>query len=157
MSAFAAILVAVAFAGGCGGDDVPRASTLPVRTVSVTGEGATVRVSVEIASTERQRQQGLMFRKALEEDRGMLFLFGGDQDGGFWMKDTYVPLTIAYLDAAGTVVALRDGVPLDTTILSPGAPYRYVLEVNRGWFERHGLGLGARVAIPEGLPAPEDG
>ena len=67
-------------------------------------------------------------------------------------RHTYVPLSIAYLSAEGRILEIKEGRPLDQTILTPTQPYRNVLEVNRGWFERHGLGVGDRVTLPSGLP-----
>ncbi|MGE3074935.1 MAG: DUF192 domain-containing protein [Dehalococcoidia bacterium] len=110
-------------------------------------------VTVEVAATTRERQQGLMFRQELDEDKGMLFLFPRDVLIGFWMKNTYVPLDIAYISADGEVLEIRAAKPLDETTLSPAKEYRYTLEVNQGWFERHGLDVGAKVDLPKGLPA----
>ena len=109
-------------------------------------------VTVEIASTPTERQQGLMFREEMDEDAGMLFLFPADTHGGFWMRNTYIPLDIAYIGSDGRVQEIRAAVPLDETNLVPAQPYRYVLEVNQGWFERHEMGVGAMVELPEGLP-----
>jgi hypothetical protein len=128
-------------------------AVLPARDLQVQGTGKTAHVTAELASTPKQRQTGLMFRQQIAEDAGMLFLFPpGEQRGGFWMSNTYIPLTIAYVGADGLVQELRDGTPLSEEVLSPARPYRYVLEVNRGWFERHGLGVGARVLLPGDLP-----
>lgn len=122
------------------------------RLIRVEGASSSASVRVELATTARAREQGLMFRQSLADDRGMLFLFPDDQTGGFWMRNTYVPLTIAYLDAEGRVLEFAQGKPLDTTVLTPSRPYRYVLEVNQGWFERRGLAAGARVVLPPDLP-----
>lgn len=113
-----------------------------------------VAVHVEVAATLAQRQQGLMFRTQLGEDEGMLFLFDRDVQTGFWMRNTLVPLDIAYIGANLQVNEVKQGTPLDETPLVPAGRYRYVLEVNQGWFERHGLGPGARIELPEGLPVP---
>lgn len=120
----------------------------------VSQEGREVSIRVEVASTPEERQKGLMHRDHLDEDAGMLFLFAADGRGGFWMRNTLVPLDIAYVGADGRVQEVRAAKPLDETILTPAAPYRYVLEVNQGWFERHGLGVGALLTLPDGLPAP---
>ena len=98
-----------------------------------------------------------MFRSSMPEDHGMLFLFPRQQGegAGFWMHNTYIPLTIAYLDVDGRVVAMKDGQPLDDTILRPGVPYSAVLEVNQGWFERHGMGIGSIVELPTDAPTPQ--
>ena len=123
--------------------------------IEITQGEARAAVTVEIAATPSQRQQGLMFREELAEDAGMLFLFLGDNRGGFWMRNTYVALDIAYIGADGRVQEIRAAKPLDETNLVPAQPYRYVLEVNQGWFERHGMGVGAQVTLPEGLPNAE--
>lgn len=128
---------------------------LPVVTLSVeaAGGGEKKAVTAEVASTDAERQRGLMFRPSLPPDTGMLFLFPRDIQGGFWMENTYVPLTIAYLDQAGVILAMKDGVPLDRTSLAPGVPYRMVLEMEQGWFARNGFGVGSVVRLPaSGLP-----
>lgn len=142
----------------CGEKEADSATTLPTRDITVkSADGSrSETLTVELATTDQERQQGLMYRQQMEEDRGMLFLFPGErQSGGFWMKNTYIPLTIAYLAEDGRVLALRDGKPLDETILYPGTPYSAVLEVNQGWFDRHGMGLGAVVELPTDGPAPQ--
>lgn len=144
------ILFAVMLACSCGDSGTP--GTLPTRQVTVEQGGTSAQLTVELATTEVQREQGLMYRQEMADDRGMLFLFTSDGQTGFWMKNTYIPLTIAYLDAGGRVLELRDGRPLDETILTPARPYRLVLEVNQGWFQRHGLGVGAVVHLPPDLP-----
>ncbi|HEY5477793.1 MAG TPA: DUF192 domain-containing protein [Tepidiformaceae bacterium] len=141
---------------GCGGKSPsPTVTSWPSRTVAVRNGTASTTLTVELATTLREREQGLMFRQSLSDSQGMLFLFPADGAGGFWMANTYVPLTIAYLAADGTVLEMRDGKPLDQTILTPRQPYRDVLEVSQGWFDRHGLGVGSQVILPADLPAAE--
>lgn len=148
-----AALVFLAAACEAEGDPAPY-PTIEITVVGPGGNEATL--TVEVVHRPRERQQGLMFRQSLPEDRGMLFLYPADRTGGFWMKDTYIPLTIAYIDAEWRVLELRSGRPLDETVLEPSQPYRYVLEVNEGWFDRHGLNHGARLIVPEDqLPRPE--
>lgn len=114
------------------------------------------KLRVEVVHLPLQRQQGLMLRETLADSAGMLFLFPDDRTGGFWMKDTYLPLDIAFIDADWSVVDVLPGEPLDLTLIVPSGPYRYVLEVNRGWFEEHGISVGAKVTAPvEELPTPE--
>ena len=155
-------LLAAAFATACGDSSAAPAATPTAAATPTPGpdiltvrgpDGKATRVTVEFAVTPEERQKGLMFRESLAPDAGMLFVFPRDNAGGFWMKDTLVPLTIAYIDASGRVMELFDGVPRDTTTLRPAAAYRYVLEVNKGWFEAHGLGVGALVQLPSGTPA----
>ncbi len=124
----------------------------PARPVITIEQGeARAAVTVELAATPLQRAQGLMYRRALDPDAGMLFIFPADSRSGFWMRNTYIPLDIAYISADLTVTEIRRGTPLDETVLVPASPYRYVLEVNAGWFEANGLGPGARVILPPGL------
>lgn len=127
----------------CRTDD-PEPCPLPVISVTVTSaDGArAVTLTVEVASRADQRQRGLMFRESLDEYAGMLFLFGEERSGGFWMRNTLIPLDIAYLAADGTVLEIVHGVPLSLDALTPTRPYRSTLEVNGGWFARHGFGAG---------------
>lgn len=125
---------------------------LPTAPISVEGNGHHEDLTVELAVTSQQRQKGLMFRQILPEDAGMLFLFPRESRSGFYMRNTYLPLDIAYLAADGTVLEIRKGTPLDETILTPQQPYSMVLELNQGWWERHGLGVGSIVHVPDDLP-----
>jgi uncharacterized membrane protein (UPF0127 family) len=83
----------------------------------------------------------------------MLFVFDGPERSGFWMKNTYIPLDIAYLGEDGTIQEIREGVPLSEENLRPADPYHFVVEVNRGWFASHGYGVGDRVVIPDSVTA----
>lgn len=139
----------------CSNDDLPKATTFDRATVTVSEGGLSAKVNVEIASTEKQREQGLMLRQSMPEDAGMLFLFPTDTTVGFWMRNTYLPLDIAYLDPAGKVLEVRRAQPLDETPLIPLGPYRYTLELNQGWFERHGYGPSAVITLPRSMPTPE--
>ncbi len=113
----------------------------------VTAGGGNYPLAVELADTAAERSRGLMFRQSLEADAGMLFLFPGDAQGGFWMQNTYVPLSIAFIDADGRIVDLLDMMPLTLTINTPRAPYRWALEVNQGWFGSHGVAPGDAVRL----------
>lgn len=128
---------------------------LETRHITVVEGDRNEELTVELAVTDTERAKGLMFRQELPEDWGMLFLFPRTVRGGFWMRNTYVPLDIAYIGADGRVQEIREGVPLDETILTPEESYRVVLEVNHGWFERHGMGVGSRVVVPDNLPEGE--
>ena len=79
----------------------------------------------------------------------MLFIFSGDTEAGFWMKDTLIPLSIAFIAADGTILDVQEMEPLSEDKHRPPAPYRYALEVNQGWFEERGFGTGDRVEIPK--------
>ena len=135
--------------------NVPDPCLLPITRLTVTSADSesSVTLTVEIANRSDQRQRGLMFRESMDELAGMLFVFPGDRSGGFWMRNTLIPLDIAYLGADGTVLEIVHGMPLSLDILTPTLPYRYTLEVNGGWFERQGLGVGDVVVIPAGVEA----
>lgn len=113
----------------------------------ITDGEAEAAVLVEVAVSMRQHDQGLMHRESLPVDAGMFFVFAEEQDEGFWMKDTSIPLTVAYIDRDGRVMELADLEPMSEEAHCPEQPYRYALEVNRGWFEWHGLGVGAQIRV----------
>jgi uncharacterized protein len=97
------------------------------------------RVRVEVAATHASRQRGLMHRGRLPDDRGMLFVFADERPRSFWMKDTPIPLSIAFARADGTILRIVEMEPLSERAVSSVAPARYALEMNRGWFTRHGI------------------
>jgi hypothetical protein len=115
------------------------------------------RLLVEVARTEPQRSFGLMQRPTLPDSAGMIFLYDTIQPptSGFWMFQTNVPLDIAFFDTAGVVLAVLQMDPCPSPYpdvcrsYAPGVPYTGALEVNRGWFERRSLGIGARVELSE--------
>jgi uncharacterized membrane protein (UPF0127 family) len=108
-------------------------------------------VLAEIAQTPDQRALGLMFRFSLPADHGMLFVFPEPQPLGFWMRNTYIPLSIAYIDADGRIVNVADMAPRDESSHPSNGLALYALEMRKGWFAEKGLGPGARVT---GLPPP---
>lgn len=125
--------------GGC------KASDLPVRTIEVDGHA----IQVEVASTPDTRARGLMYRDHLPENRGMLFIYPNEAPLGFWMKDTRIPLSIAYADRHGTIVRIADMTPFSLDRVPSLYPAMYALEMNQGWFEQRGIERGARIT---GLP-----
>lgn len=98
-----------------------------------------VRISVEIAATDKERMRGLMYREELPENHGMLFLFPKERVRAFWMKNTLIPLSIAYADSSGRIVHIADLEPHSESSVSSRFPSRYALEMNRGWFEKNGV------------------
>lgn len=126
-------------------------------TLSLVSGRDTVRLSVELAVTPEQKTMGLMERRHLAENAGMLFVYDSTQppDAGFWMFRTRIPLDIAFLDSLGVVRATRTMVPCETILAqgcptyAPGVPYRYALEVNSGYFERHGITVGSAALLPK--------
>ncbi len=111
----------------------------------------TASVGVEIADDPEERAHGLMKRETLGADRGMLFVYPDEQPRSFWMKDTSLPLSIAYLDAQGRIVRILDLTPFNTIPVPSGRPAMYALEVSQGWFTQHAVQVGAAV---KGLPPP---
>ncbi|MHB1353645.1 MAG: DUF192 domain-containing protein [Thiobacillus sp.] len=108
------------------------------------GSGTTLRVGphvfqVEVAATPRARQRGLMGRTHLAADGGMLFVFEQPGRHCFWMRDTPLPLSIAFIDAAGRIANLADMVPRSETPHCPSREVRYALEVRQGEFRRRGI------------------
>ncbi|MDD5096510.1 MAG: DUF192 domain-containing protein [Candidatus ainarchaeum sp.] len=107
-------------------------------------------VHVEIADDFQELEEGLMFRESLPEDEGMLFVFPRPGNYAFWMKDTLVPLDAIYMDENSTVVGI---VQMEPCIADPCPAYApdsealYVLEVNKGFSERHGIELGSRMTL----------
>jgi hypothetical protein len=109
-----------------------------------------VPLTAEIADTPQASENGLMFRDSLPEDRGMLFIFEQPEKASFWMKNTKIPLSIAYIDSAGKILEIKSMNPLDETlVLSKSDQVAYALEVNQCWFARHGISSGAVIT---GIP-----
>lgn len=100
-------------------------------------------VHAEVASTEAQRERGLMGREAVPDGTGMLFVFPRSEERLFWMKDTLVPLDVAVFDARNQVTAIKHLQPLDESLIDSDAPTALVLEVPRGWLAERGIGVGA--------------
>jgi uncharacterized protein len=113
-------------------------------------DGGAVRLSVELARTSAQRSQGLMDRRSLPPRHGMLFLFPGRTHSGFWMKNTLIPLSIAFIGSDGRIQQLMDMEPCRADpcrVYVPRRPYVRALEVNRGAFRRWGVRVGDRVVL----------
>jgi hypothetical protein len=108
------------------------------------------RIDVQVAATPTQRQIGLMWRKEMPQNEGMLFIFEQPSVQCFWMMNTLLPLTAAFIADDGTIVNLVDMKPQTTDSHCSAKPVRYVLEMNQGWFGKKGLAAGARLT---GLPA----
>jgi uncharacterized membrane protein (UPF0127 family) len=141
------LLLAVWLVAACGDGTPPPVpeARLPVEWIRVGPH----RVSAEIAVDLEDRRRGLMFRESLPADHGMLFIFPEEQVLAFWMRNTKLPLSIAYADADGTIVRIADLEPLDERGVTSMGPALYALEMNRGWFRAHEVGVGDRI---EGIP-----
>ncbi|HLU01816.1 MAG TPA: DUF192 domain-containing protein [Advenella sp.] len=117
------------------------------------------KITAEMADTESLRAKGLMHRETLARDHGMLFVFADDQPRCFWMKNTLIPLAIAFMDRHGTIVALDEMQPHSEVPHCSGADARYALEMNHDWFRSHRIRVGDNIkaVIPDTLPAAKDG
>jgi uncharacterized membrane protein (UPF0127 family) len=134
-----------------GAESTGTASGSGLPTVSIDSSGGEeVQVRVEIADDLPEQTRGLMERTALGEDRGMLFVYQDEEVRSFWMKNTLIPLSIAYIDSDGRIVDLQDMKPLDDDPphYVSAEPARYALEVNKGFFEEHGVKVGDRADLP---------
>jgi uncharacterized protein len=137
LSVFALMLLTVAACSG--GED---------RLVLHTAKGDFT-FKIEIADTNEERAQGLMFRNELAPDAGMLFDYGKEQEASFWMQNTLIPLDMIFIGADGVVKSIHvNAKPLDTTPIPSGAPVRFVFEIPGGRSKEIGLAVGARMDHP---------
>lgn len=147
------LLVAISLVA-CGDDaGEPNAAPSPTaRLANVlidTGDDS-VLIRAEVADTPELQSRGLSNRDSLDEDSGMVFLFFEETSGGFWMKDTTIPLSIAYFDGSGEVVSIFDMDPCEEDpcpSYDPGVPYRGALEVNQGRFDEWGVEVGDYIRV----------
>jgi len=102
-------------------------------------------IEVELAATPEARERGLMYRRSLPPGRGMLFVFPDAQKYCMWMKNTYIPLSVAFIKDRGTIVNIDDMQPGSLTYHCAEVLVRYVLEMPREWFSKNGIGPGARI------------
>ena len=120
------------------------------------------RLNLEVARTPAEHERGLMDRDHLPLDDGMVFVYTSPAREGYWMRNTLIPLSIAWLDQAGTILDIQDmdalddqnahypgvgALPLSQAPAIPVLPYYYALETNVGWFAAHGVGVGQQVAL----------
>ena len=129
---------------------LPAALTFPHGTATIRTQSRSVSVRVEIARTPAQLHRGLMGRRSLAPNAGMAFVFSTDTRRPFWMKDTLIPLSIAFWDGRGRIVRILDMTPCRADpcrTYDPRVAYRGALEVNRGAFKRWGVQRGDRVRL----------
>lgn len=105
-------------------------------------------LDVQLAQTPEQRQMGLMWRKEMPQHEGMLFVFDQPSVQCFWMRNTLIPLSAAFLSDNGTIVNIADMKPLSDDSHCSEKPVRYVLEMNQGWFAKRQLKAGSKLAGP---------
>ena len=134
--ACAALLCATAFAQPAPQTNLQR----------ITLSSGIYQIDTQLALTPEQHEIGLMFRKEMPQQEGMLFVFPSPSKQCFWMKNTILPLTAAFIADDGTIVNLEDMKPQTTDSHCSVKPVRYVLEMNQGWFAKKGVKAGSKLA-----------
>ena len=119
---------------------------LPATTLTIGKQ----KIVAEVAATTEQRTTGLMYRFSLKPDHGMIFVFEKAEPQSFWMKNTFIPLSIAFIASDGRILNVADMAPQDERTHWSNGPAQYALEMRKGWFAERGIGPGDRVT---GLPA----
>ena len=137
-------LAAAAFAQGAGKANPP----LPTIPLSINGH----KLIVEVTATPDQRATGLMHRFSLQPDHGMLFVSERPEPQGFWMKNTFIPLSIAFIAADGRIINVDDMAPHDENLHLSRGPALYAIEMRKGWFAERGIRAGD---VVKGLPGPK--
>jgi len=145
-----AALAALFLLAGCADEPStpPPAAEAPQRLPTATIRVGDVPLVVEVADTQAERQRGMMFRRRLGPDEAMLFVFEGESNLRFWMKNTYVDLDLAYLSADGTILEIARLHAHNTEYVYSREPARFALETPAGWLTAHGIEEGDRVTIP---------
>jgi hypothetical protein len=112
------------------------------------------RIEAEVANTDAERTHGLMMRKAMPAQRGMLFVFDADARYCMWMKNTLLPLSVAFLDEQGVIINVEEMKPQTEDTHCAAKPARYALEMNAGWFKSRGLKAGTALKGIDRAPPP---
>ena len=133
--AFVAFLIAAA---GCA---FAQQAQPPLPTIQL--QSGLYLVRAEVAATDRTRMMGLMFREKMAQGDGMLFVFPGQERVCMWMKNTILPLSVAFIDESGTILNIEDMQPQTEDSHCSAGPARYALEMNQGWFKRRNIGPGS--------------
>lgn len=134
---------------GCRGSS-PTPGHLIARATFRTATGVVRTDFLEVADTEAERQRGLMGKTSLAKNGGEVFVFDGPVQSAFWMKDTKIPLSIAFWDSTGRIVGIEEMVPCTADpcpLYRSPAPYTYALEMSSGWFTRRGVRIGDSVDL----------
>ena len=140
---FAVLLLAVF--SSCSAAD--EGESFEWREITIESQAGTINLLVELAVTTAQHRQGLMHREVLDDGKGMLFIFEIDQILSFWMKNTLIPLSIAYIASNGRIIEIHNLEPGNLNPVRSSRSARYALEVQQNWFERAGITPGDMVNI----------
>ena len=125
-----------------------QAQQLPEIALAVNGH----KLTAEVAHTDPARAQGLMHRRMLPENRGMLFVFTTTAHHAMWMMNTYIPLSVAFIDERGVIINIEDMKPHTQDTHPAAKPAKYALEMNQGWFGKRGIKPGAKIEGMEQAP-----
>lgn len=129
-----------------------EAPKLPKVTLSIASKHNVV---AEVASIPSDRAQGLMFRRKLNDGEGMLFVYPQPHITGMWMKNTLIPLSVAFIDDKGTIINVEEMKPQTLNAHMAKAPAKYSLEMSSGWFKKRKLGPGTKIKGLENAPEPQ--
>ena len=113
------------------------------------------KITAEVAATDPQRMQGLMHRRMMPENRGMVFVFTEVSRHAMWMENTFIPLSVAFIDSDGVIANIEDMKPHTRDVHPAAKPVRYALEMNLGWFTKRGIKPGAKIEGLEKAPLPK--
>ena len=138
----------VALTAGVIAQGAAAADTLPTVPLSINDH----QITAEVAATPEQRSTGLMHRFSLRPDHGMIFVFERPERQSFWMKNTFIPLSIAFIAPDGRIINIDDMAPHDETSHPSRGPALYALEMRKGWFAERGIRAGD---VVKGLPVPK--
>jgi uncharacterized protein len=147
-----AAIVTLTFLGACTDDTLEPSEATPESTITFGGTDATL--AVDLADDPQERRKGLMGIEELPADQGMAFVWPGPVDSTFWMKDTLVPLSVAFVDESGYVIDVLDMQPCETDACPSygiDEPFVLAIEANLGWFDEHGVGAGDRAELQSGV------
>jgi uncharacterized protein len=143
------VLLCLTSLGACHDESAAPPSSSGRATFTTTS-GPVRTALLEVARTDAEHQRGLVGRIELAGNSGMVFVYGGQTNGSFWMKDTLIPLSIAFWGDDGRVVDILEMEPCPAdpcTVYTPRAPYTTALEMNAGWFDEHRVKVGDRVEL----------
>jgi uncharacterized membrane protein (UPF0127 family) len=145
---------AAALEGRCPADPEPNLSWATAEVVfpEARGTAGDLKVRAELAKSPHEVERGLMYRRSMADDRGMLFKLEGRTDHQFWMHNTCIALDMLFIDDDGVIVGIVEGAePLTDTVRSVGCPSLFVLETSAGWSRKHGVAPGQKVALPPAI------
>lgn len=144
------LLVAIAWVvfGGNAWAQEPMLLPVEPQPLVIETQGGEARFSIEVADEPAERARGLMFRREMDDDRGMLFVFAESGPRAFWMQNTPMPLDLLFVGEDGRVRAIEAGEPFSTDSIAPGVDARFVLELKAGTAQEKGIDIGDRLRHP---------